>query len=416
MLEQYAARIRDYSKRAYRLITREPSGQLLHPFIVPGSNSYADCLWDWDSWLTDVAFRQIMRDNDDHDSWFWACEKGCIQNFLDSMDGDGWMPISITPDDRLPRRKSGTEITNIHKPCLAQHAAFLCQMEPEDRAWLVPCMPGLARCIGYYEQNMLHQETGLFFWIDDAAIGVDNDPCTFYRPDRSSASILLNCMMVKEYRAMAYLCETTGMESTRYADAAARLTDAINKHLWDERNGFYYSADINLKPINPKEWLHSGMPRHWHSVLQKIDCWSGFMAMWADVAPLERAERMVRENLLKTKLFWGAYGVRSLAKTEPMYRVVRSGNPSCWLGPVWGISNYMVYRGLMDYGYAQEASELAEKTIALFGEDLMRCGEFHEYYDPDTGLGVNNEGFQSWNLLVNNIIAEQLDGDCVKEF
>ena len=70
----------------------------------------------------------------------------------------------------------------------------------------------------------------------------------------------------------------------------------------------------------------------------------------------------------------------------------------------------------MDYGYAQEASELAEKTIALFGEDLMRCGEFHEYYDPDTGLGVNNEGFQSWNLLVNNIIAEQLDGDCVKEF
>ena len=99
-----------------------------------------------------------------------------------------------------------------------------------------------------------------------------------------------------------------------------------------------------------------------------------------------------------------------------MYCIVAAGNPSCWLGPVWGISNYMVYRGLMNYGYTREARDLAEKTITLFGRDLEDCGELHEYYDPDTGRGVNNQGFQSWNLLVNNMIAEQLTGDAVKEF
>lgn len=140
------------------------------------------------------------------------------------------------------------------------------------------------------------------------------------------------------------------------------------------------------------------------------------MAMWAQVATPERAERMVRENLLKPELFCGTYGVRTLAKTEKMYCVVASGNPSCWLGPVWGISNYMVYLGLMNYGYTREARDLAEKTITLFGRDLEGCGELHEYYDPDTGRGVNNQGFQSWNLLVNNMIAEQLTGDAVKEF
>ena len=116
------------------------------------------------------------------------------------------------------------------------------------------------------------------------------------------------------------------------------------------------------------------------------------------------------------ELFNGGFGVRTLAKTEKMYRIVKSGNPSCWLGPVWGISNYMCYRGLKNYGYDKEAAELAEKTITLFGKDLEACGELHEYYDPDTGEGVNNPGFQCWNLLVNNMIAEEEGRKAIREF
>ena len=61
-------------------------------------------------------------------------------------------------------------------------------------------------------------------------------------------------MMVKEYRAMAYLCETTGMESTRYADAAARLTDAINKYFWLDDKGYYgmYTYGRDHKIMNPR--------------------------------------------------------------------------------------------------------------------------------------------------------------------
>ena len=99
-----------------------------------------------------------------------------------------------------------------------------------------------------------------------------------------------------------------------------------------------------------------------------------------------------------------------------MYCIVKSGNPSCWLGPIWGISNYMCYRGLMNYGFVKEAKELAQKTIRLFGQDLERCGELHEYYHPDTGEGVNNPGFQNWNLLVNNMIAEIEGRQTVVEF
>ena len=63
----------------------------------------------------------------------------------------------------------------------------------------------------------------------------------------------------------------------------------------------------------------------------------------------------------------------------------------------------MVFDGLVRYGYTDEARELAEKTITLFGQDIEKCGELHEYYDPETGEGVNNQGFQNWNLLSINM-------------
>jgi len=269
--------------------------------------------------------------------------------------------------------------------------------------------------------NVPHMIALSFLWLVMSlplitAIGVDNDPSIFYRPDDSIASIFLNSLMYKELLAMAYICKVLGKDDTKYIDDAEHLKKAVNEHLWDERNGMYYSADLNLRPIDLTEYLHSGMPRHWSSVIIRIDSWSSFMAMWAGLATPERAKRMVYENMLKPELFWSNYGVCTLAKTEKMYRIIKSGNPSCWLGPIWGISNYMCYRGLKNYGFDAEAKDLAEKTICLFGQDIEACGELNEYYHPDTGEGVNNPGFQNWNLLVNNMIAEQEGRLVVKEF
>ena len=64
----------------------------------------------------------------------------------------------------------------------------------------------------------------------------------------------------------------------------------------------------------------------------------------------------------------------------------------------------MVFVGLINYGYEKEAKELAEKLILLLGKDIENCGKMHEYYNPETGEPVNNPGFQSWNLLIYNMI------------
>lgn len=228
---------------------------------------------------------------------------------------------------------------------------------------------------------------------------MDNDPCTFYRPDGSSASIYLNCLMYRELLAMAELGARLGLEGKAdcYRAEAEALKGAIQTCCWDEQDGMFYNVDsTSCRLTAPRSSIPAARgigPR---------DVWSCFLPMWAGLATPEQAERMVA-RYRDERIFFAPYGVRTLSKMEKMYAVLKSGNPSCWLGPIWGISNYMVFDGLARYGYTEDAKDLAEKTVRLFGKDIEACGELHEYYDPEMGLGVNNPGFQNWNLLSVNM-------------
>lgn len=413
----------DYSKyrdvikkciyKDYKETYRPAGGALTYPFLSPGS-VYANDLWDWDSWLSDIAMRQILADlgSEKESREAQQYERGCVLNFLSFSGSDGWVPIVIQSSSDLQKIKpDNINNVNMHKPCLAQHAAFLTQMNNGDAEWLREKFLNLQYFVKGYENRYRDAATGLYFWKNDVMIGVDNDPCTFFRPDGSSASILLNCFMYKELKAMTYLCGRLDFKekAEEYNNKAEDLKTAIQENCWDERDGFFYSVDLNLKPVVPGARYHSGAPRTWNCLIQRIGVWSGFLTMWADIATPEQAKRMVEENYKNTKTFNAPYGVRSLSKMEKMYCIKASGNPSCWLGPVWGISNYMVWRGLVKYGFIKEARELASKSIVLFGKDFEKNGLLHEYYHPESGAPIVNPGFKNWNYLVLNML-DWMDG------
>ncbi|HXW79981.1 MAG TPA: trehalase family glycosidase, partial [Acidimicrobiales bacterium] len=193
-------------------------------------------------------------------------------------------------------------------------------------------------------------------------------------------------------------------EANRRRRQAQDLADAMTAYLWDERDGTFYSADIALRPIDSQDWLHRGAPRSWSSLLLRVDSWSSFLPMWAGLASGEQAERMV-ERVRDRRTFQGTYGIRTLSRLEKMYDLRASNNPSNWLGPIWGMANYMVFRGLVKYGLDEDARALAEKTVCLFGRDLETAGALHEFYHPDTGDPIMTKGFQNWDFLVLNMIA-----------
>ena len=130
---KYKNLIQEYSKNSYLKLTREPMKRLKYPFIVPGA-VYKYQLWDWDSWLTDIAIRQIISDNGGAgEADFFECEKGCILNFLDHIEESGKMPIMIDGEREYAFIK---ESKNAHKPCLAQHLAFILEQTEGDISWV----------------------------------------------------------------------------------------------------------------------------------------------------------------------------------------------------------------------------------------------------------------------------------------
>ena len=415
----------------YKLMYRQPTGgSLIYPYLTPGSKQYANVLWDWDSWLSDVALRQTLSDvgTEADRKEALTYEQGCVLNYLAYTSlADGYMPMVVDAESNPDKIKPADIYkTNMHKPCLAQHAAFLVQQDGGQAEWLRDGFPHMQAFIRNYHDHHRHTPTGLYYWQDDLAIGVDNDPSTFFRPQGSSASIYLNCLMYKELRAMSYLAGQLQQPSAQreYAAMADSLRDAVREYCWDEKDGMYYSCDLNLVAYTGEPQiifgkpfvLHEGAPRSYPCLIQRLGCWSGFMALWAGIATPEQARRMVRENLLDERTFCAPYGVRTLSLLEKMYNTRATHNPSNWQGPIWGISNYMVFRGLADYGFKREARMMAEKTIALFGEDLKKEGALHEYYHPDTGAPIMNKGFQNWNYLVLNMVAWLEGRDVVHEF
>lgn len=399
IIQRYCSLITAYITNNYKQNFREPESWIKYPFLVPGAN-YSKSLWDWDSWLTGEALLEL------DDETIIKYQKGCILNFLDHTKENGMMPILIQTDNKVKKDFSDNYVGNIHKPCIAQHALSISK-KINDVEWLRPHFNKIEKFIEFYEINQFDKESGLYFWIDDTAIGFDNDPTVFYRPNNSTGAIYLNSMMYKELLAISELAEMFGnkTKAEEFKNKAETLKLSIQKECFDNVDCFFYSVDLSLRKVDPTVHLHSGQPRFWHSLPIKITTWAGLMPLWAEIATKEQAELVLKHYLDKDGLN-SKFGVRSVSKKEKMYGIFNTGNPSCWLGPVWIVANYMAYEGFKNYGFVKEAKELAIKTITLLGEDLEKNGEFHEYYDGDTGLGVRGKGFQSWNFLVIKMIKD----------
>lgn len=104
---------------------------------------------------------------------------------------------------------------------------------------------------------------------------------------------------------MAYLADCLNLTdiSIFFEKEAETLKTNIRKHCWDERDRFYYSVDLNLLPVEKPDikglypgdlYLHVGQPRTYDCLIQRFSVWSGFMAMWAQVATPEQARQMVQ--------------------------------------------------------------------------------------------------------------------------
>jgi tetratricopeptide (TPR) repeat protein len=192
----------------------------------------------------------------------------------------------------------------------------------------------------------------------------------------------LACELVRECRAMSVIASYLGKpdDAQAYADHAERLKRLINDVFWDETDGFYY--DRNEKT----------------GERVRVKSIAGFFPLWAGVATPERAGRLVREHLTNPNEFWLKYPIATYAKTEPDYyqgsrkSLISNGNECNWRGSAWMPMNYIVFHGLMRYGFSSVAHELALRSYRMALEENPNT---REWFNAETGAG---EGHVFWGF------------------
>ncbi|MGH9345099.1 MAG: MGH1-like glycoside hydrolase domain-containing protein [Terriglobia bacterium] len=403
----------DYFRGVAPKLLRPAEGVLRHPSISPSlpGKAYSTQLWDWDTYWTARGLFRLAGLTGDKDLHRNVAEhaQGSLLNFFDHQSDAGRIPIMIDVNNADPfgcLRSEAPNPNNQAKPVMGQLALLIAD-ELGEVTWLAPRFAQLLR---FYDSWTLGNQTdlGLLVWGDDVAIGDDNDPTTFGRPFFSSANLLLNCLYYQDLRAAAELAHRLNRpgDAQNLAHRADELKASIQKFCWDPRDHFYYTVDVQCVDRRA-ELIHdipSGMAMSWKCLPLRIQMFTGFLPMWCGLASNEQANELLHMQYLNSNKFRAAAGIRSLSSEESMYSLARSSNPSNWLGPIWIVVNYFIWKGFKTYGFEEAAADLAHKTIRVLSTDLSTSGSLNEYYDPDTGKPLSHPGFVDWNMLVLEMI------------
>jgi len=409
--EKYRSRLEQYVLDNINCLLKEPRSFIRYPFIDPGS-VYDGNVWDWDTYWSVYGLLPLLDKIDDISVKSRVLEhaKGNVRNFMDHQLEDGYIPMMIEvaqwPEPYLNmKHKEGVQM-NMHKPFLCSQICLISDYTG-DYGWALEFEKNLDLYFTCYRKNYRQENTGLYVWHDDIMIGMDNDPASFGRPDDSTANIFLNTFMVRELKNYAHYLEQKGdaeEKAKEYRKQAMELVKSIQGECYDNRDRFFYSVDTDIR-TRKFDWFHQGLGVFWKTLPIKIRAWSGFLPMWEGFATKEQAAALV-EHWKDETTFNSPFGITTLAKDEKMFNISATNNPSNWLGPIWIIANYLVFRGFLNYGYKEEAEELYKRTLLLLGQDLEKTGCLHEYYDPFTGEPVMNGGFINWNILVLNMTED----------
>ncbi len=408
--EHYAELLKKYVMEHTEDVLKYPRSFIRYPFIDPGS-VYDGNVWDWDTYWSVYGFFNLAEayEKDEVKEQLIKHAKGNIHNFMDHQLQDGYIPMMIEvadwPEPYLNMKHKEGVLMNMHKPFLCRQITLISDYI-NDYTWCQQYADKLELYFNCYDENYYFEHCGLYVWCDDIMIGMDNDPATFGRPKFSTANIFLNSFMYLELKAMEQIClkYNRNERAEYYKIKAEKLETAIQRECWDKRDKFFYSVDVDIK-TRAFDWFHQGKGVFWKTLPIKIRVWSGFIPMYANIATKEQAEEMVK-HIFDENTFGSDFGLTTLAKDEKMFDLSVTNNPSNWLGPIWLIANYVIFRGLLNYGYKKEAETIYEGTIRLLGDDLEKTGSLHEYYNPFNGEPIMNAGFINWNVLGLNMRDE----------
>jgi len=170
----------------------------------------------------------------------------------------------------------------------------------------------------------------------------------------------LNCELVMEAKSLSKMASALGKtdETLQWMQKAQARADLINTCMWDSQTRFYYhvnKTDHSFTYATPNDLKRKEQ--------------MGLLPLWAGIAGAEQAQYLLGE-VMDSTTFGRPFGIPLLAHNDPY-----GGYDAHSVYPEW---DFLVFKGLLDYGFVQEARTLADR---LFAGVLKTLRDHHDFYE-----------------------------------
>ncbi len=193
---------------------------------------------------------------------------------------------------------------------------------------------------------------------------------------------LFNACYIWSLDAMAVIAKLIGHEGGPYLDQAGLVQDALIARLWNGRAGVFQARDVRRDQLSAAVTV------------------GGIVPLLVPALPGRQADTL-REVLLsdRFRLADMRFGVPTNDLTAATF-----DSRLYWRGPTWVNTNWLLWKGLRQHGYGEEASLVRAGVLAA-----AEAAGLYEYFDPFDGTGRGSAAFSWTAALVMDMAATGSD-------
>ena len=324
-----------------------PEGNIKRIWSTPDRLPHRN-MWLWDSVFHAIGHRHLDVN----------IAENLILALFDIQRDDGFIPHMIRPD----------YISDITQAPVIAWGAWRVYEKSGNKSFLKAVSENNKRFLLWCQSNRRKGEKELYSWHTNPDLnnrcdesGMDNSP----RFDTQSDlyAIDFSCYMASEARYMKKIADELGNkeDSDFFGSWYEKIKDDINGTLLCKEDGFYYDFDINNNCFN------------------KVQSVSSFLPLFAGICDDSQSKELVA-HLTDPDEFGTEFPIPTISKKDATF------GDDMWRGPVWINYNYMILKGLADYGYETLSTEIKNKTLDIINEWYNRTGTVFEFYDSENKI------------------------------
>lgn len=321
-----------------------PEGKIRRIWSTPDRLPHRN-MWLWDSVFHAIGHRHLDTE----------LAENLILALFDVQQEDGFIPHMAKPE----------EVSSVTQPPVISWGAWLVYKKSGNKEFLKNVLKNNKDFLLWCQSNRRKTEKELYSWHTNPELnnrcdesGMDNSPR--FETNSDLYAIDFSCYMANETYFMQKIADELGDKDAAdfFCQWYEKIKSEINSTLWCEEDGFYYDYDIKNNCFN------------------KVQSVASFLPIFAGVCDKTQCEKLV-SHLENPDEFGTEFPIPSISKKDESF------GSDMWRGPVWINYNYMISKGLTEYGFGDSSEKIKEKTLAVINEWYNRTGTVYEFYDSE---------------------------------